>query len=125
MSGACRLASLLHSHIRTKVSPDCIYAFCPQDETVEREQGGRNRKRPRAETESAKEEGRGADHKQIVRIRAKVHCTAAGLPGLDAPAITDWKANAGEDSSKMPEWHPLEKVTHPRSNDPMVLLCIV
>ena len=52
--------------------------------------------------------------KQIVRIRAKVHCTAAGLPGLDAPVGSKGKDTMGEDGaagmSNLPEWHPLQKV---------------
>lgn len=54
--------------------------------------------------------------KQIVRIRAKVHCTAAGQPGLDAPAKAEEEeekeaqATEGEGGTSLPKWHPLEKV---------------
>lgn len=50
--------------------------------------------------------------KQIVRIRAKVHCTAAGQPGLDAPSTTEGQAQEkdGEDGTSLPKWHPLKKV---------------
>lgn len=53
--------------------------------------------------------------KQIVRIRAKVHCTAAGLPGVDAPVKSGTaealaKDTAGDDASNLPHWHPLAKV---------------
>lgn len=52
--------------------------------------------------------------KQIVRIRAKVHCTAAGLPGLDAPLKGKSKSKGqnttGDDATDLPDWHPLQKV---------------
>lgn len=53
------------------------------------------------------------DHKprkQMVRIRAKIHCTAAGLPGLDGPSKGQWKDNASDGLANLPQWHPLEKV---------------
>lgn len=53
----------------------------------------------------------GANVKQIVRIRAKVHCAAAGLPGLDAPARTEREEGGGDDPGQLPDWHPLHKVT--------------
>lgn len=49
-----------------------------------------------------------------MRIRAKVHCTAAGLPEMDAPCEKEGAGDAdddgGDDASHMPKWHPLEKV---------------
>lgn len=51
--------------------------------------------------------------KQIVRIRAKIHCTAAGVPGLEAPSrinIDDRTKGGGDGLRNLPHWHPLEKV---------------
>lgn len=67
-----------------------------------------------AKAPSGKSKGEGHDdRKQIVRIRAKVHCTAAGLPGVDAPAKTGVKGDTedgGDATTPLPAWHPLEKV---------------
>lgn len=76
---------------------------------------GSSKKRQRGEKTDSEAESKGEvddDHrKQIVRIRAKVHCTAAGRPGLDAPASSGKGVHLGEDdASSLPEWHPLQKV---------------
>lgn len=59
----------------------------------------------------AKGKAKVEQRKQIVRIRAKVHCTAAGLPGLDAPLqIKKGKDAKGDHAGNLPDWHPLQKV---------------
>lgn len=72
-----------------------------------------NKKRRRDQTSAAStddQEALGANLKQIVRIRAKIHCAAAGLPGLDAPARTEGEDGGGDDPGQLPDWHPLHKV---------------
>ena len=59
--------------------------------------------------------------KKIVWIRAKVHCTAAGLPDVDAPSkVKDGDQDGHEDdderdvaTAQLPRWHPLSKVLCP------------
>lgn len=74
-----------------------------------------NKKRRRDQTTATASTGdeeavSSANVKQIVRIRAKVHCAAAGLPGLDAPARTEGEDGGGDDPGQLPDWHPLHKV---------------
>lgn len=57
------------------------------------------------EAESIAETLGPVDGRKTVRIRGRVHCTAAGLPGVDAPHAT-----GDDDAWQLPEWHPLEKV---------------
>lgn len=45
------------------------------------------------------------DDSKTVRIIGRVHCTAAGLPGVDAPHLVDV-----DDGCLLQEWHPLQKV---------------
>ncbi|CAM9211625.1 unnamed protein product, partial [Ectocarpus sp. 12 AP-2014] len=79
-----------------------------------------SKKRRRAETNKSKAEESKAEpesdakpdkghRKQMVRIRAKIHCTAAGPPGLDGPAEEQGNDTAGEGVANLPQWHPLEK----------------
>lgn len=60
-----------------------------------------------AEADAATSAG---NRKQIVRIRAKVHCTAAGMPDEDAPCEREGEDDGGDDATHLPKWHPLEKV---------------
>lgn len=79
----------------------------------------KSKKRRRDEDKGSGKDGAGDpdhDRKKIVRIRAKVHCTAAGLPGLDAPSNVASKKSVLErgrgvgSAATLPEWHPLSKV---------------
>lgn len=63
----------------------------------------------------SKSDDRDANRKKIVRIRAKVHLTAAGKPAVDAPseaASSEASASglAHDDAVALPKWHPLSKV---------------
>ncbi len=98
-----------------------------EEEGTATPRGGSSKKRRRDEHTKAKGKDKAKDkenkqaaeqqqhRKQIVRIRAKVHCTAAGLPGVDAPVKSGTaealaKDKAGDDASNLPHWHPLAKV---------------
>lgn len=84
--------------------------------------GNKKRRREKAKKSKAKESKLEAEvdsdsdvkakkpRKQMIRIRAKIHCTAAGLPGLDGPAEQQGNDTAGNGVADLPEWHPLEKV---------------
>lgn len=71
------------------------------------EAAGEAKAKPKTKTKTMVEKQK---QKQIVRIRAKVHCTAAGLPGLDAPVRSKGQDTEGDDASNLPDWHPLHKV---------------
>ena len=95
------------------------YPFCApqtrQDAAAAASKGTKATKKRRRDqttpTPPADDKGTiGLNLKQIVRIRAKVHCTAAGLPGLDAPNKTDGEDEGGDDPGQLPDWYPLHKV---------------
>lgn len=48
--------------------------------------------------------------KTIVRIRAKIHVTAAGRPGVDAPCKAEGVRKGDGEELPLPSWHPLAEV---------------
>eukprot|EP00903_Cladosiphon_okamuranus_P010099 g9564.t2 len=88
-----------------------------EEQSVSTGKEGGSKKRRRSEMAKAEANKAQAkankveQRKQIVRIRAKVHCTAAGPPGLDAPVKSKSKGQdtRGDDAANLPDWHPLQK----------------
>lgn len=100
----------------------CMYCvWCWQDDDgggADKKAADKKKNKKRRRTEVAEAKAKVEQRKQIVRIRAKVHCTSAGLPGLDAPVRSKGKDTKGDDATSLPDWHPLQKV----GSNPCVLV---
>lgn len=107
--------------IRPQCCLPCVLNLIMQEEPVEQAAAPARKKRRRDEetttvandVKESNTNGHANYRKNIVRIRAKVHCTAAGKPLMDAPCKTNISRSGeanGESGVILPDWHPLAKV---------------